>query len=204
MKTVTVGEGKYRGTTHTVLQRAVDEVAAAGGGTVVVAPGVYEMRDALHLRSGVRVVGRPGTVLRKAPSAESPVPAFLGYGHYEIIVAEPDKFPVGTGVHILDSGSGGFYTTVATVIGREGDRLFINRNGIDVGGVGRKIQADSLLMGAKLQSIQQASNAVGPLILMYEVEGLQPLSIFVLDLFAAYSLFIFRHLESSLAISVNQ
>ena len=125
--TVKVGEGKYRGTTNAVIQQAVDEVAEAGGGTVTVAPGVYEMRDALHLRSGVRVVGRPGTVLRKAPSAESRIPAYLGYGHYEIIVAEPDKFPVGTGVHILDSNAGGFYTTVATVIGRDGSRLFINR-----------------------------------------------------------------------------
>jgi len=126
-KTVTVGKGKRRGATHVVLQRAVDELAAAGGGTVVIAPGVYEMGDALHLRSGVRVVGRTGAVLRKAPSAESRIPAYLGYGHYEIIVAEPDKFPVGTGVHVLDSGAGGFYTTVATVVGRDGDRLLISR-----------------------------------------------------------------------------
>ena len=126
-RTVAVGQGRYRGSTNTVLQQAVDDLAAAGGGTVVVPPGVYEMHDALHLRSGVRVIGRPGTVLRKAPSAESRIPAYLGYGHYEIIVAEPDKFPIGTGVHILDGGSGGFYTTVATVIGRDGDRLLINR-----------------------------------------------------------------------------
>jgi hypothetical protein len=42
-------------------------------------------------------------------------------------VAEPDKFPVGTGVHVLDSGAGGFYTTVATVVGRDGDRLLLSR-----------------------------------------------------------------------------
>jgi len=127
METVTVGQGKYRGTTNALIQRAVDAMASAGGGTVVVSPGVYEMRDALHLRSGVRVVGRDGAVLRKAPSAESRIPAFLGYGHYELVVAEPDKFPVGTGVHVLDTGAGGFYTTVATVVARQGDRLFINR-----------------------------------------------------------------------------
>jgi hypothetical protein len=126
-RTVTVGKGKYRGTTNAVLQQAVDDVAKAGGGTVIVPAGVYEMRDALHLRSGVRVVGGRAAILRKAPSVESRIPAYLGYGHYEIIVAEPDKFPVGTGVHILDGGSGGFYTTVATVIGRDGDRLLINR-----------------------------------------------------------------------------
>ena len=126
-RTVTAGEGKYAGTTNAVIQRAVDDLAAAGGGTVVIAPGVYEMRDALHLRSGVRVAGRPGAILKKAPSAESRIPAYLGYGHYEIIVAEPDKFPVGTGIHILDDKAGGFYSTVATVLGRDGDVLLISR-----------------------------------------------------------------------------
>ena len=127
MKTLTVGEGKYQGATNAAIQRAIDDAAAAGGGAVIVAPGVYQMHDALHLRSRVRVVGRPGAVLRKVPSVESRIPDFLGYGHYEVTVEEPEKFPVGTGIHIIDSGAGGFYTTVATVIGREGDRLFINR-----------------------------------------------------------------------------
>jgi hypothetical protein len=125
--TLTVDAAAPGGRTNAAIQQAVDAAAAAGGGTVVVPSGVWEMRDALRLRSGVRVVGREGAVLRKAPSAESRIPAFLGYGHYEIIVEEPDKFPVGTGVHVFDSGAHGFYTTVATVIGREGDRLFINR-----------------------------------------------------------------------------
>jgi len=127
MVTLTVGEGKYQGRSNAAIQQAVDDAAAAGGGTVIVSPGTYLMHDALHLRSGVRVAGRAGAVLRKVPSIQSRIPAFLGYGHYEIIVDEPDKFPVGTGVHILDDGAGGFYTTVATVVGRRGDLLFINR-----------------------------------------------------------------------------
>jgi len=127
MKTLTVGEGRYRGRTNVAIQQAVDDVAAAGGGTVVVGPGTYAMHDALHLRSGVRVVGRDGAVLKKVPSVQSAIPDYLGYGHYEVTVREPDKFPVGTGVHIMDDDAGGFYTTVATVVGREGDRLFINR-----------------------------------------------------------------------------
>ena len=127
MPTVTAGEGKYAGRTNAAIQRAVDDMAEAGGGTVIVAPGTYEMHDALHLRSGVRVVGRDGPVLEKAASAESRIPDFLGYGHYEVTVEEPEKFPVGTGVHVLDDAAGGFYTTVATVVGRDGERLFINR-----------------------------------------------------------------------------
>ena len=127
MKTITVGEGKYQGATNAAIQRAVDDAAAAGGGDVLLPAGTYLMHDALHLRSGVRIVGAEGAILKKVPSVQSNIPDFLGYGHYEVTVEEPDKFPVGTGVHILDSNAGGFYTTVATVIGREGDRLFINR-----------------------------------------------------------------------------
>jgi hypothetical protein len=127
MRTITVTEGKYGGATGAAIQQAVDDAAAAGGGAVIVPPGIYSMRDALHLRSRVRIVGRDGAVLKKTPSVESRIPDFLGYGHYEVTVEEPDKFPVGTGIHILDDNAGGFYTTVATVIGREGDRLYINR-----------------------------------------------------------------------------
>jgi hypothetical protein len=127
VRTIAVGEGKHTGDTHTVIQRAVDELAAAGGGTAVVLPGVYRMHDALHLRSRVHVVGRPGAILRKVPSVTSPLLDYVGYGHYEVSVAEPEKFPVGTGVHVLDDDSGGFYTTVGTVTGRQGERLFIHR-----------------------------------------------------------------------------
>jgi hypothetical protein len=127
MTTLTVGEGPYAGRTNAAIQRAVDDAAGAGGGRVVVPGGTYRMHDALHLRSGVRVVGQGGPVLVKVPSVESRIPAFLGYGHYEVLVEEPEKFPVGTGVHVLDDKAAGFYTTVATVVGREGDRLFLDR-----------------------------------------------------------------------------
>ncbi len=127
MNTFTVGKGKYEGATNAAIQRAVDDAAAAGGGTVIVPPAVYTMNDALHLRSGVRIIGEKGAVLRKAASQESKIPDFLGYGHYEVTVVDPEKFPVGTGIHILDDQSGGFYTTVATVMAREGELLYINR-----------------------------------------------------------------------------
>lgn len=84
------------------------------------------MYDSLHLRSGVRVVGGPGVVLKKVPSMSSWIVDWLGYGHYEITVAEPEKFRPGMGVHVIDSQAMGFYTTVATIIGMEGERLFLD------------------------------------------------------------------------------
>ena len=56
----TIGNGDYRADTNAVLQRAVDDAAAHGGGVVEVPAGTFFMHDALHLRSGVHVIGRPG------------------------------------------------------------------------------------------------------------------------------------------------
>jgi hypothetical protein len=125
--TITVGSGKYAGDTNEALQRAVDTVAAAGGGVVEVPAGTYRMRNALHLRSLVRLVGQPGTVLQKIPSSECPIVDYLGYGHYEVSVTDPGLFPVGTGIHVTDDHAGGFYDTVATVIGVKKNLLFIDR-----------------------------------------------------------------------------
>ena len=89
--------------------------------------GTYLMRDALHLRDRVQVVGEPGTILKKVPSVESPLADYLGYGHYEFTVAEPEKFEPGMGVLINDSEGWGFYETVATIVDRKGRLFFIDR-----------------------------------------------------------------------------
>ena len=68
---VTVGPSgaDFEGQTHRALQGAVEYVAAFGGGTVEVLPGTYRMGNAVHLRSGVRLVGSgEDTVLMKNPS----------------------------------------------------------------------------------------------------------------------------------------
>lgn len=125
--TITIGSSGYEGNTNAVLQRAVDTVAATGDGAVEIPAGVYMMHDALHLRSGVRVIGEQGTILRKVPSVASAIRDYLGYGFYEFTVAEPEKFEVGMGVQLYDDDAVGFYTTVATIIGRDGDVFYTNR-----------------------------------------------------------------------------
>lgn len=69
--TVTVGpaQADLIGSDHRVLQAAVDYVAALGGGTVHVLPGQYRLRNAVYLRSQVRLVGDgDASVLCKEPS----------------------------------------------------------------------------------------------------------------------------------------
>lgn len=115
---VTVGyeNADFTGNSNIALQAAVDYVAGLGGGIVNILDGIYLMQDSLHLRSYVQVRGQKDrTILKKAPSVSSPVDGYMGYGHYDVSVKEPEKFKPGMGVYIHDDRGGGFYTTVATI-----------------------------------------------------------------------------------------
>lgn len=130
-QTIAIKSQRYAPQTNEDIQRAVNLAFARGGGVVTVSPGTYIMHNALHLRSRVRVVGlgegddRPR--LLKAPSVQSRLIHFLGYGHFEFGVAEPEKFRVGMGVHLTDNNSNGFYDTVATIVARDGELFYIDR-----------------------------------------------------------------------------
>jgi hypothetical protein len=108
------------------LQQLIDE-SAHSGEVVEIPAGLHVLHDSLHLRSGVHLVGHPDAVITRAPSFCSAVSDFLGYGLREIAVAEPEKFRVGMGVFIADDNAGGFYTTVATIVGQAGERFLIDR-----------------------------------------------------------------------------
>lgn len=128
--TATVGASgaDFCGADNRAIQEAVDSVARQGGGTVKVLPGVYLLHDSVHLRDNVSLVGAgPDTVLRKGPERWSRLTAYLGYGHYDVSVAEPDLFQVGMGVTIRDENAFGFYETVATLVWRDGDRFGIDQ-----------------------------------------------------------------------------
>jgi len=116
------------GNDNVAIQSAVDRAVALGGGIVTILPGTYIMKDSLHLRSGVTVRGcGEDTVLWKPPCVSSRIIHYLGYGHYDISVAEPEKFEIGMGVWITDDRSNWFYSTVATITWKEGHELGISR-----------------------------------------------------------------------------
>lgn len=126
--TVTAGHGgaDIPGDSNLCLQAAVDYVAGLGGGVVSVLPGRYTMHDSLHLRPNVIVRGSgEDTVLVKAPMVASKLSVpFLGYGHWDVSLAEPDLFRTGMGIHV---GGPGFHGTCATLTFRTGDRFGISR-----------------------------------------------------------------------------
>lgn len=113
--------------TNQTIQCLVDEAWKRGGGTVEIPAAVYQMRDALHLRDNVRVIGETGTILQKMPGARSALAHVCGFGHYEFSVVEPEKFSVGMGVLISDDNAGGFYTTQATIVAQREKYFYIDR-----------------------------------------------------------------------------
>lgn len=117
-----------KGFTNVHIQGAVDRLGLLGGGTVELSEGTFRMADSLHLRSNVTVRGQgEKTVLRKNAMKKAAVIAHLGFGHYDLIVDTPDVFELGDGVMAYDDHAFAFYTTVSTLVAREGDTWITNR-----------------------------------------------------------------------------
>src|SRR3954449_13240482 len=75
---VTVGpkQADLVGSDHRVIQAAVDYVAGLGGGTVHILPGEYRFRNAVNLRSGVRILGSGAdSVCTRGASVKTPLAA---------------------------------------------------------------------------------------------------------------------------------
>jgi len=126
--TVGIKDADIIGSDNRALQAAVDYVAGLGGGTVNVGPGTYLMKDSLHLRSNITLIGQgEATVLRKCDGINSLLATDGDFGQEEITPANPDGFEVGMGVTVKDDNSGGFHTTVATIISRTGDSFAISK-----------------------------------------------------------------------------
>ena len=104
--TVTVGPAKADviGTSNTAIQKAVDRVAAAGGGTVLVEAGTYTLENSVRLASQVTLRGEgPGkTILQKAPGVISKLKIDADYGQYKATVEDASGFRPGMGVSVVD------------------------------------------------------------------------------------------------------
>ena len=120
--------GPLVGQDQRALQAAVDYIAALGGGTVRIGPGVYEMRDSLHLRPHVTVIGVPGeTILRKARGVKVALALDGDFGEEQVTLSEIEGFEVGGGIAVWDDRAGGFHTTVGRITGKRGNTVSISR-----------------------------------------------------------------------------
>jgi len=128
---ITVGPKKADlvGANEKVLQAAVDYMAAMGGGTVKVLPGEYRLRNAVHLRSKVRLLGSgKETILKKEPSVTVKLADDSDWYDQEITLADGKGFAVGDGVCLRAKNphNGGDTVIKRTLVARSGNRFKLN------------------------------------------------------------------------------
>ena len=129
---ITVGHDNadINGATEKAIQAAVDYLARAGGGTVNVLPGVYHLRNAIYLQSGIRLVGAGNdTVLLKEPSNQSALVLNSDWYDQEITLANARGFEVGDGVCIpaKNPHTGGSTIIKRTLVARSGNRFKLDK-----------------------------------------------------------------------------
>lgn len=114
------------GATQQAIQAAVDYVAGLGGGTVRILPGTYRLRNAVYLRSRVRIIGSgEATVLIKEPSKTTKLAADSDWFDQEITLADADGFEIGDGVCIRTKD--GSDVVKRTLVARSGSRFRLDR-----------------------------------------------------------------------------
>lgn len=130
--TISVGPAKANlvGTDQRVLQAAVDYVASLGGGTVQILPGTYRLRNAIYLRSKVRITGSgEDAVLLKEPSVTAKLAADSDWFDQEITMVDAKGFHLGDGVCLRTRNPhhGGTDIVKRTLVAQSGNRFKLDR-----------------------------------------------------------------------------
>jgi parallel beta-helix repeat protein len=130
--TVTVGSAgaDVTGTDNVAIQKAIDRVAAAGGGTVLIKAGTYTLANSVRLASHIRLRGEgpEKTVLKKIPGVQRALAIDADYGEVIATVENASGFAPGMGVTILDKTRADSWTpSVRTILGIDGNTLRFDR-----------------------------------------------------------------------------
>jgi len=160
--TVTVGgaDADVIGTDNAAIQKAIDRVAAAGGGTVVIKAGTYLLANSVLLASHTRLRGEgPGkTLLKKIPGVESKLHLDADYGEMIAAVESAHGFAPGMGVTVLDKASpSGWTPSVRTIVGIDGNILQFDRflhMDYSVANQGRVFNTFPLIAGFNVEDVQ--------------------------------------------------
>jgi parallel beta-helix repeat protein len=130
--TVTVGPAgaDVIGTDNVAIQKAVDRVAAAGGGTVLIKAGTYTLSNSVRLPSHIalRGEGPDKTILKKVAGVQSKLKIDADYGEYKATVEGASGFRPGMGVTVVDKEQrSGWTPSVRTITRIDGDTLYFDK-----------------------------------------------------------------------------
>lgn len=130
--TITVGNknADLVGVNEKAIQAAVDWAARLGGGTVKILPGIYRLRNAIHMASRVRLLGSgPDSVLIKEPSVTAKLATDSDWFDQEITLLDSSGFEIGDGVCLQtkNPSHGGKEVYKGTLIARSGNRFKLSK-----------------------------------------------------------------------------
>ena len=104
------------------IQQAIDDLAAAGGGRVVLPAMDLTLDRGLELFSGIELVGQgSATVLRKGPGRIYPLSGYHNYGMCDVPLQSVAGLEPGMTVSVHDDDGGGFSETFARITWIDGD-----------------------------------------------------------------------------------
>ncbi len=120
--------GDLQGSDDKVLQAGLDYLYRLGGGTLHLAAGEYTMRNALYLRSGVRIVGSgEDCILKKAPSVCTELTCDSDWYEAQVRVADASGFAPGCGIALRSQHAGSLQVIKDTVLAVDGKTLHLSR-----------------------------------------------------------------------------
>lgn len=129
--TLTVGQagGDLRGTDDKVIQAGIDYLHRFGGGILQILPGVYTLRNAIHLRPHLTLRGSgPDTVLKMAPSVATPLVRDADWYEYAVRVKDPAGFAPGNGLLLSTNDEKGVPKYLfATITAVQDDMVFFDQ-----------------------------------------------------------------------------
>jgi hypothetical protein len=130
--TVTVGpaDADVIGTDNVAIQKAIDRVAAAGGGTVLIKAGTYTLANSVRLASHLTLAGEGTgkTILKRAVGVRSRLKLDADYGEFIATVEDASRFAPGMGVVVVDKLSrSGWTPSVRTITRIDGSTLHFDR-----------------------------------------------------------------------------
>lgn len=129
--TVTVGsaDADVIGTDNLAIQKAIDRVAAAGGGTVLIKAGTYTLANSVRLASHLtlRGEGTEKTILKKAPGVRGKLKLDADYGEFQATVEDAGPFAPGMGITVVDKTQrSGWTPSVRTIVRINGQTLYFD------------------------------------------------------------------------------
>jgi parallel beta-helix repeat protein len=166
--TVSVGSAgaDVVGNDNVAIQKAVERVAAAGGGIVLIKAGTYTLNNSVRLASHItlRGEGPEKTILKKAPGVKSRLALDADYGEFQATIEDARGFAPGMGVTIVDNTSrSGWVASVRTIVRMEGQTLYFDRflhMDYSVASAGEVFNTFPLIAGYEVEDVRVEELAV--------------------------------------------